>query len=336
MRFTAGRTTVDGLVDVIEEDYVPTMEAIQKRILDEYGGYLNIRHEGGTQTIELLKDFTLLAPQTITFGKNLLDMKRMRKGSDIVTALIPLGAKMEGTEQRLTVSSVNEGKDTITDADAVARFGYIVKPMVWDKITDANELKRTGEAYLAGLVNLPETIELTAADLATIDTDFDSFHIGTYVTVESKPHGISQKFLISKMSIDLLDPAANKLTLGGVIEPFTTKTAKIVPVRDGRDGIDATVLRIDSSRGTVFKNSSVSTTLTVAIYHGNSRITDREALTEEFGAAARLEWSWQRMGESTFGVISADDSRIHDGGFSLVLTPADVDTKATFMCKLIL
>lgn len=222
------------------------------------------------------------------------------------------------------------------DADAVRQYGFICKTQVFDKIADPSELLRTGKAYLAGLVNLPETIDLTAADLATVDTDFHSFHIGTYVTVESKPHGISQNFLVSKMSINLLEPAENKLTLGGVVQPFTMQTAGSVAVRDGRDGMDATVLRIDSSHGTVFKNNTIATTLTVAIYHGNSRITDKETLTDEFGTNARLEWLWQRMGESTFGVISASDSRIHDDGFSLVLTPADVDTKATFMCRLIL
>lgn len=339
MRFTPGRLTVDGLVDIVEDEYTNSLEALQKRILDVFGGYLHIRHEDGTQYIDYLSDFTLLSPQKIQFGKNLMDLKRMRNGDDIVTALIPLGAKLEGTEQRLTVESVNEGSDMIMDDDAAVQYGFICKTQVFDKITDAAELLRTGKAHLASLVNLPETIELTAADLATVSTDFDSFHVGTYVTVESKPHGISQRFLITKMSIDLLSPAANKLTLGGTIEPMTMKTAGIVPVRDGKDGKngeDATVMRIDSSRGTVFKNNTVSTTLTVTIYHGENRITDKEALTEQFGSNARLEWSWQRIGESTYGVISADDSRLHDDGFSLVLTPSDVDTKATFMCKLIL
>lgn len=337
MRFALGNVTVDGtILDESSADYISTLEAMQKMLVDAFGGYLHVRHDGGIQYIDYLSDFTMLSPQSIRFGKNLLDMKRTRKGADIVTALIPLGAKIEGTEKRLTVESVNEGRDTITDDDAIAQFGYICKPHVFDKITDAQELLREGMAYLARIVNMPETVELTAADLATVDTDFDSFHIGTYVQIDSEPHGISQKLMVSKLSINLLSPAENKLTLGGVIEPFTAKTTKIIPVRDGRDGIDATVLRIDSSRGTVFKNSAVETVLSVTIYHGNNIITNKTDLANDFGAAAHLEWSWQRAEESTWGVISADDSRLRDDGFSLVLTSSDVDTKATFMCQLIL
>lgn len=104
---------------------------------------------------------------------------------------------------------------------------------------------------------------------------------------------------------------------------------------DGKDGEDATVLRIDSSRGTVFKNSSVSTVLSVTIYHGSHRITDRTGLTSVFGSDAYLEWSWQRMGEDRFGTISSSDKRLSNDGFSFTLTPADVDTKVVFQCQLI-
>lgn len=118
-------------------------------------------------------------------------------------------------------------------------------------------------------------------------------------------------------------------------ELFTWAKVQGEAGKDGTDGADATVLRIDSSRGTVFKNNAVSTVLSVVVYHGSQRITDREGLTGAFGSGAYLEWSWQRINESTFGVISAEDSRLTNDGFSLCLSPADVDTKCTFQCSLI-
>lgn len=44
--------------------------------------------------------------------------------------------------------------------------------------------------------------------------DILSFHIGTQVRVKSKPHGIGQLFIVSKLSISLTDPGANRMTLG--------------------------------------------------------------------------------------------------------------------------
>lgn len=103
----------------------------------------------------------------------------------------------------------------------------------------------------------------------------------------------------------------------------------------GTNGEDATVLRIDSSRGTVFKNNTVSTVLSAVIYHGKERITDIDALHRVFGNGAYLQWSWQRMDDERFGVISAADTRLQQGGFAFLLSADDVDTKVTFMCELI-
>lgn len=104
----------------------------------------------------------------------------------------------------------------------------------------------------------------------------------------------------------------------------------------GADGEPATTLRLDSSRGTVFKNSAVSTVLSAVIYRGGKRITDPDALRAELGASAHLQWKWQRLGETGFGSISSSDARLSNGGFQFTLTPADVDTKVTFLCELIL
>ena len=99
----------------------------------------------------------------------------------------------------------------------------------------------------------------------------------------------------------------------------------------GADGEPATTLRINSSRGTVFKNNAVSTVLSAVIYRGGERITDMNALRSTFGSGAYLQWSWQRLDEERFGVISASDSRLINDGFSFVLSADDVDTKVSLL-----
>ena len=101
-----------------------------------------------------------------------------------------------------------------------------------------------------------------------------------------------------------------------------------------RDEI-TTLLRIESSRGTVFKNDQVSTVLSAVIYHGTQRITDYETMKSVFGSGAYLQWKWQRLDEESYGIISASDTRFSDNGFKFTLNPEDVDTKVTFICELI-
>ena len=101
------------------------------------------------------------------------------------------------------------------------------------------------------------------------------------------------------------------------------------------NGEDAVTLKIESSRGTVFKNDSVSTVLSVVIYRGGDRITNSADLASTFGSGAYLQWKWQRLDDETFGIISSSDTRFGDNGFKFTLSPEDVDTKITFMCELI-
>lgn len=104
----------------------------------------------------------------------------------------------------------------------------------------------------------------------------------------------------------------------------------------GDSGEDAVVLRIDSSRGTVFKNNQVSTVLTVTIFSGSDIINNLTALHSKFGNTAYLQWYWQKIDESDYGIIVSTDHKLSNDGFTLTLTPDEVDVKVTFRCELLI
>lgn len=225
-QFTVGTVTVDGSLTVELTEYTNTLETVEKTLVEVYGGFLRTRTVDGITYLDYLSEFTELAPQKITFGKNLLDLKRTSKGEEVVSAIIPLGAKLvdengQETETRLTITSVNNGLDYIINEDAKDDFLTIFRTVIFDEITDPTELLTAGKAYNSDFVNLPETIELTTADLATTDKSITSFHVGTQVVVETKPHGIDHLFLVNKLSLKLHEPDANKMTLGKTVRGFT-------------------------------------------------------------------------------------------------------------------
>jgi hypothetical protein len=232
-RFTLGSVTVAGSLTVDLTEYTNSFETLQKWLLDGFGGYLKTRQKDGINYLDYLAEITLLAPQSIQFGKNLLDLKRIRKGADIATAVIPLG------KDGLTIASVNHGLDYIVDEDAKAQFGFIVKMVSFTDIDDATKLMAAGQAQLSDFVNQWESVELSAADLATVDKTVTSFHLGTQVRVTSNPHGLNQLFTVSKLSISLLDPASNKLVLGKTISTFSESVVfqKGDPGKPGSQGL---------------------------------------------------------------------------------------------------
>lgn len=254
-RYSLGNITVTDPNNYIvrsDVDYVNTWDVISKKLIDLLGGFLQVRRVDGVNYLDYLSESTLLAPQKITFGKNLLDLKRTRKGEDIATAIIPLGAKLQDSDQRLTIASVNGGADYLVDEKAVNDFGFICRTVIFDDVTDPANLKAKGEAQLSDSVKQWETLDLTAADLATVDKNITSFHLGTQVQVESNPHGINQRFRVEKLSLKLFDPAANKMTLGKTIKAFSQVVVfqkgdqgkpgqpgqPGTPGRDGKDGVD--------------------------------------------------------------------------------------------------
>ncbi len=103
---------------------------------------------------------------------------------------------------------------------------------------------------------------------------------------------------------------------------------------DGKDGEDAVTLQILSSNGNMFKNSSISTSLTVTIIVSGEMITSSDRMRQKFGDNATITWEQKRFGQDDFEVIDPTDSRLSDNGFILTLDPRDVFTHTVFNCAL--
>lgn len=232
-KFKVGNITVadpNNYVVRSDSQYLTTWESINQKLINSYGGYLWVRHEADGNYIDYLADFDTISSQTVEFGKNLLSLNKITKGEDIATAIVPLGAKLkdeEGndTEFRLTISEINDGVDYVFNREAVDEYGWIFKTVVWDDVTLATNLKRKAEEYLADSMNLVVTIELDAVDLSMMNTEISAFKMGNYIRVITSPHSLNSSFLVKKLSIDLLYPKSNKLTLGTTYSTFTEQTS---------------------------------------------------------------------------------------------------------------
>ena len=208
---------VEGITIEEGANYINTWEALNKELIEKYGGYLWVRHEEDGVYIDYLKDFNIISNQTIEFGENLLNFNKITKGQDIATAIIPLG------KDGLTIKDINGGLDYIVNEEAIEKYGFICKKVEFSNIEESIELRTRAISYLADAINLVVSLELSAIDLANLNKDINSFRYGTYVPVKSSPHGVNSNFLITKQSIDLLKPSNNKLILGKSYSTFTEK-----------------------------------------------------------------------------------------------------------------
>lgn len=236
-QFAVGTVTVtdpNNYISRSDTEYSTTWTLLKEGLLDTLGGYIVPRYAGDTIYLDYLSDSTTLSNQSVEFGLNLLTLKTERKGKDIATAVLPLGHKDEETGERLTISSrpdtttsdVCKSGDMVYSKTAEALYGArIVARVIWDDVTVAANLETKARAKLAEVRQMPSTVTLTAADLSAAGYEFNTFSLGTYVNVvddwHEDEHGLAAQYLVKKITIDLLDPSKNTLTLGATTYSLT-------------------------------------------------------------------------------------------------------------------
>ena len=217
-RFVLGNVTVTDPNDYITRSSITASsvwDVVNDKLIKLLGGYIRIRRSGGVNYVDYLEDSTMQSLQEIKLGENLLDLNKEIKGQDIVTALIPYGAKLgNDTDERFTIAAVNGGVDYVYDQAAVDVYGWIFTTKTWDDVTVASNLLTKASAELAGLINLNVTLDISAIDLSMTDEQIDKFRIFEYVKVNSPAHQLNEFMLIQKLTIDMDNPQNNKLTLG--------------------------------------------------------------------------------------------------------------------------
>ena len=212
-------------------EWLSSYEVLKGRMLDRTGGFLQVRHEYGEMYLDLLSpdvNVSNVSAQQIRLGKNLLDIKREVDGSEVFSAVIPLGAKIGETEKRLDIISVNDGLPYVSNSNAVELYGWIHRVVIFENITNAATLKSEALRYIAQNAAAVNSIEITAADLSGLNPELDSFEVGQWVEVVSGKHFENvQQLLVQKMTIDISNPAATTIEVGRIKRGLTEELGAI-------------------------------------------------------------------------------------------------------------
>lgn len=219
---SVGQVTVTGENNyTYSVNWVSTMDAISEQLVGKFGGEIQLRDQNGKVYIDYLEHIGHGTDTKIELAVNLKTISREVDETSVITRLYPLGTKLTDSEKRLTIGSVNGGKDYIEDSALVAKYGVISGTQTWDDVTQASILKTKATAFLKSANKTKKQYKITAVDLSTIDMNFEQFELGCWYRVVNPLMGIDEDLRIIGITINLDSPEQSELTFGDKFETMT-------------------------------------------------------------------------------------------------------------------
>lgn len=251
-KFEIGNVTVVDNNDSLYRylGYVKTFEAIKDKLIDRLGGELQIRYENGIRYLDYLESIGEVKSTEIRLAKNLQSIELEKDPTSIISRLLPLGSKLEDSEERLTIESVNNGNKYIDDIEAIEEFGVIVDSVTWDDVTQVSNLLKKGQEYLKENNRIKKKYKVTALDLSTIGLDFDSFEVGNSYPVINPLMNINENLRIIEKTIDIYNPQSSTLGIGDKLEDIKdyqlNNIATAKEVKTVKETVQTTVSALNS------------------------------------------------------------------------------------------
>ena len=231
-RIHLGSVTVKSLTDKPWRylGYESTWDTIRERIVANIGGYLTLRRENDGFYLDWTSSIGKSQESPIQLGRNIKSASREVSFDGIATQIMPIGADEKNsdgssssdkeeqgsdvTRKQIDISSVNGGKMWLEDAELVAKFGIIRKPVIWTEIDSPSVLKSRGLQYLRNQKIALAKWTVSAVERYLIDSRYVKFKIGNTHPILNAPLSGIETLQIIEKKIDILNPQSVDLVIG--------------------------------------------------------------------------------------------------------------------------
>ena len=231
-RIHLGTVTVKSLTDKPWRylGYESTWDTIRDRIISNIGGYLTLRREKTGLYLDWTSSVGKNQESPIQLGRNIKSASREISFDGIATQIMPIGADEKNSQNRssdnkeeqgpdvtrkqIDISSVNGGKIWLEDAELVAKFGVIRKPVIWTEIDNPQVLKNRGLQYLRNQRIALAKWTVAAVERYLIDSRYAKFKIGNTHPILNAPLSGIERLQIIEKKIDILNPQSVDLVIG--------------------------------------------------------------------------------------------------------------------------
>lgn len=262
-RFAIGEVTVtdpnDNLYIGIQRKN--TWDTIKEKLLDKLGGELRFRVVDGVIYLDYLTKIGETKATPIALSRNMKSITKEKDPSAYITRLIPLGCKLKRenvivdedgnettqtieTEERLDITSVNNGINYLDDTQAIEKYGLHIGYQEWDDVTEPSILKTKGENWLIDNNKLLIKYSITALDLSLLGLDIDDFEVHNSHPIENALLSIDDIARVNKKNIDICEEVKSTIEVG---ENFKTLSDIQLETAGKIESATATIEKIESN-----------------------------------------------------------------------------------------
>lgn len=228
-------------------NYETTLACINDKLVNLLKGHIRVRHQDGKRYLDYITDAELPTnSQVVKFGVNLLDFSKNIDMSELSTVIVPRGNRLdidetdpryiEGLEPYLTVETLGEKQEEgqvwhenksmfVKNPTAVSNFGWVCAVVDWSDVTNADTLYNKAVKYLKDEQYEKMVLEVQALDLKYLSGSDEPIKFQSKLRCVSEPHNMDHTFNVSKMQIDLSNPANSLYTLGSEVKLSLTQAS---------------------------------------------------------------------------------------------------------------
>lgn len=224
-RIQLGRVTVKDDESVYRGlAYGKTAEVIKDKLLDRLGGYLILRESNGVLYLDYLAEYGETSNTPLQIQRNLKSAERDTDVSELMTRIVPLGQDIETSDEieigtdfsrpKVTIESVNDGKNYIEDTALVAKFGVLQGEVEFPNVTDKNVLKRRAEEYRKAQRLMLITWTAEVIELGLLDKRYEIIQLGNSYPIVNDYLYSKESLQVIQKKIDILNPQRIVVTIG--------------------------------------------------------------------------------------------------------------------------
>lgn len=213
--------------------YQTTYETLKTKLVDIFGGELEVVNKSDKLYLNYLKQIGEIRATSILLGKNMQAAERQVSPLNIITRVIPLGAKVKKTEtdadgnqtevetdERLTLVGYTPPGGTeftnpwIDDEEKIKALGIVCGKLDFSDVTEQANLYAKAKNFMQNENRLELSHTVTALDLKEAGYDIDSLNYGDSYPVKNNLIGLDETLRVIKKSFDINIPYKGSLTFG--------------------------------------------------------------------------------------------------------------------------